>query len=182
MAVSAGVLLIIARGNAEGDQAAAEPAADKAENETEDPSQGALILTHLGHAGMTAVLASHSDWVVWPMAFGEGTAIVAAIDDDCCRGGGLLHHHRLSWLLHHWLTWLLHHHGLSGLHHHGLSGLLHHGLTGHNWLTSCWINGLTLEKLLLISCILWFLIHLCSFSFPIFFLEIIINTNNTTSY
>ena len=52
VAVSALMLLIVASGDAERDQAATEPAAYEAEHEAEDPSESAFIFVNCGHAGM----------------------------------------------------------------------------------------------------------------------------------
>ena len=94
------MLLIIAGGNAEGDQAAAEPASNEAEHETEDPAQGALLLVHVCHTGLIAVLARDSNRMVWP-----------AVDwvETC------FYHNHLSLRLYHHdsLPWSLHHHRLS---------------------------------------------------------------------
>ena len=114
--------MVVACGNAEGNHAASEPAANKAEDETEDPSECALLLNTMGHASVTAVLARHGNGMVWPVVHWERAP---GSDDD----------HGLTWLLHHWLTGLLHHglagHWLTWLLHHWLAGLLHHCW---NWL------------------------------------------------
>ena len=57
VAVSACVLLIVDSGNAEGDEAASDPAADEAKNEAEDPGEGSLLFSHVGDTGVTAMLA-----------------------------------------------------------------------------------------------------------------------------
>ena len=53
-AVCATVLLIVAGRDAEGDQAAAEPAAYETEHEAEDPAQCSFLLVHVCHAGLSA--------------------------------------------------------------------------------------------------------------------------------
>ena len=140
VAVCAGVLMIVACGNAEGDHAASEPAANKAEDETKDPSQCALLLNAMGHASVAAVLARHGDGMVRPVVHWERTT---RSDDDGRLTTGRDHHrllhHGLTRLLHHWLAWLLHHR-LAWLLHHWLAWLLHHWLAGllHHWLLLHW--------------------------------------------
>ena len=127
MAVGASVLLVVARGDAERNKAAAEPASNKAENEAKDPGKGALLLIHVSHAGVAAVLALDRHWMVWPVARWVGTTVRALIDHDnllACHG-----------LLHHGLTWGRgHHYRLARCHcHRLLTGSilrLSHGLRG----------------------------------------------------
>ena len=96
------VLLIVAGRDAEGDQAAAEPAANEAEHEAEDPAQSALLLVHVCHAGLPAELAGDSNRMVWPVVDWELTSLT------------LNHNHLGTWLRHHdLLSWSLHHHWLS---------------------------------------------------------------------
>ena len=82
LAVSAGVLLVVAGGNAERNQAASEPAADEAENETEDPAERALLLGHVRHTGLSAVLALNCHGVVGPVVDGEGASAARHLGDD----------------------------------------------------------------------------------------------------
>ena len=138
VAVCAGVLMIVACGNAEGDHAASKPAANKAENETKDPSQSALLLNAMGHASVAAVLARHGDGMVRPVVHWERAT---RSDDDGRLTTGRDHHrlhHGLTRLLHHWLAWLLHHR-LAWLLHHWLAGLLHHWLLLHWHALSHWL-------------------------------------------
>ena len=153
--MGAGVLLIVARGDAEWDQAATEPAADEAKNQAEDPGKSALVFGHVGDTSVTAMLALDGHWVVWPVARRVCAAgeVHATADHNhrCChhRLTWLHHrllHHRLTWLLHHGLTWLLHH-GLTWLLHHGLTWLLHHGGSGGHGLLH---HGLLTNKRLLL--------------------------------
>ena len=96
------VLLIVAGRDAEGDLAAAEPAANEAEHEAEDPAQSALLLVHVCHAGLPAELAGDSNRMVWPVVDWELTSLT------------LNHNHLGTWLRHHdLLSWSLHHHWLS---------------------------------------------------------------------
>ena len=131
VAVSASVSMVVACGNAEWNQAASENAANKAEYETKDPSQCALLLHAVGHTVVAAELACHRNWMIRPVINWERTHLA---DDDGRLTTGC-NHNRLTWLLHHWLTGLLHHR-LTGLLHHRLTGLLHHRLAGllHHWL------------------------------------------------
>ena len=122
------VLLIVASGDAEGDEAASKPAANEAENETQDPGKGALVLIDVSHADLAAVLASDGDGVVWPV-----TSWVHRLD-----GGGGDHHDWLSRLL-------LLHHGLTG---NGLSvGLLRSVLllSGHGGVAGLRLSHLRLS-------------------------------------
>ena len=118
MTMGASVLLIVASWDAEGDQAAAEPASDEAENQAKDPSESTLLLIHVSHAGVTAMLALNSDGVVWPMARWIRTSHVSLLIDDNNLGAWLLHHHGLTGLCHHWLSW-------SGLTHGSILWLAH---------------------------------------------------------
>ena len=86
------MLLIIARRDAERDTLAAKPAANKAENKTQDPSQGALILMHVSMSCMSAELTSDRHWVVRPMVLRVG-AVSGVLDDNYMLGGVV-----------HWLT------------------------------------------------------------------------------
>ena len=95
----AAVLLIVAGRDAEWDQAAAEPAANEAEHEAEDPAQGALLLVHVCHAGLPAELASDSNRMVWPVVDWELTNLTLNHNH---LGTRLRNHDRLSW--HHWLS------------------------------------------------------------------------------
>ena len=142
LAVSAGVLLVVAGGNAERNQAAAEPAADEAENEAKDPAECALLLRHLRHAGLAAVLALHCYGMVGPVVDGVRASATRHLGDD--HSLGLLVDHGLSW---HGLSW----HGLSS------HWLTWHGLSSH-WLT--W-HGLC-NKRLLFRCDSSFILHCCS--------------------
>ena len=155
LAVSASVFLIIAGGNTEWNQAAAQPAADKAQNEAKDPTKSAFLLSDVSHACLSAMLALNSHWVVWPMVNWESTRTTwHLLDDDCLLR---LSRHGLSW---HGLSW----HGLTL---HGLTrhGLLHHGLLLHHWLTGhrlLLIGGLTLcDKGLLFR---YFAVHFLAFA------------------
>ena len=180
--------MVVACGNAEGNHAASEPAADKAEDETKDPSECALLLNTMGHTGVTAVLARHGNRMVRPVVHWE-----RAPRGDHDHGLTWLLHHWLTGLLHHWLTWLLHH-WLAGLLHHWLAGLLHHWLTWllHHWLAGllhhllswllhwhalrhgllhhdrlacCCIHGLALWQKILLLWVDLFLVHLLFFNF-----------------
>ena len=117
------MFLIVACGDAKGDQAAAEPAANEAKHEAEDPAQSALLLIHVSHTRVATMLALDSDWVVWPVAWWVSSAVmfIGSNNHNLLTG---LHHHGLTWLHHHGLTWLLHH-GLTWLHHHGLTWRSH---------------------------------------------------------
>ena len=115
VAVGAGVLLVIAGGDAEWNQAAAEPASDETKNEAEDPAKSAFLLIHVSHASVTAVLALDCDWMVWPVARRICTATLGtALDNDNLS----------TWLSHHWLAW-------NGL---GSVLWLSHGLRSVLWL------------------------------------------------
>ena len=127
MAVSASVLLVVARRNAEGDQAAAEPAANEAENEAEDPAESALLLVHVRHTRVSAVLALHRHRMVRPVARRVGAAHLRTTLDHYHLGTGLASH----WLLcHHWLTWGHHRLALGSV----LRLTLSHRLRGVLWL------------------------------------------------
>ena len=173
--------MVVACGNAEGNHAASEPAANKAEDETEDPSECALLLNTMGHTSVTAVLARHGNGMVRPVVHWERAP--GSSDDN--HGLTWLLHHGLAGLLHHWLAWLLHH-WLAGLLHHWLTWLLHHWLAGllHHWLTwlhwhalrhwllhwhdglaCCWIHGLALWQKILLLWVHLFLIHLLFLTF-----------------
>ena len=125
LAVGASVLLIVACGDAERNQAAAEPAANEAEYKAKDPTKGTFVLSHVCHASLSAVLALNSHGMVWPVIDRERTSMLTCCYDHSCLR-----------LLHHGLT-------RHGLLHHGLTGLTGHRLTGHR-LTSHW---LTLHRL-----------------------------------
>ena len=134
MAVSASVLLIVARGDAEWDQAAAEPAANEAENEAEDPAKRALLLVHVRHTGVSAVLALHGHGMVGPVARWVGAAHLRTTLNNYNLSTGLSSH----WLAlgHHWLTWGHHHRlGLWSV----LRLALSHGLRGVLWLLDQWL-------------------------------------------
>ena len=167
--------MVVASGNAEGDHAASEPAANKAEDETQNPRQCALLLHTMGHASVIAELARNGNGMVWPVIDRERThltsdddgRLAAGRDHHRCRlhhGLTWLHHHGLTWLLHHGLTWLLHHWLTIWLHHHWLTGLLHHGLTWllhHDRLACCCVHGLALRQKILLLWVRWFLaVHL----------------------
>ena len=98
------VLLIVEGRHAEGDQAASnEPAANEVEDETKDLVQGALLLVHVCHAGVSTELAGDSNMIVRPVVDWGLTSLT-------------LHHNRLGTLR------LRHHERLSrSLHHHWLS-------------------------------------------------------------
>ena len=113
-AMSAKVFLIVASWDAERNEAAAEPATDKAKNETENPGESSLVLSNACHAGVLTELASDRHGVVRPVASGIGTSDVRNND--------------MSLWLHHHLGLLLH----AGLH------LLLHGLLIHHGLTLSW--------------------------------------------
>ena len=120
------MLLIVASRDAEGDQAAAQPAADEAKHEAEDPAQGTLLLVHVCHTGVSAELALDCNRVVWPVVNWIWPSILNYNHLSTLR---LSHHDRLSWSLrHHRLShgsilWLAH--LLRGVH--GLL-LVEHGL------------------------------------------------------
>ena len=57
VAMLAAVLVIVASGNAEWDEAASEPAAEKGEYNAEDPGKGTLWLIDGGDTGLAAELA-----------------------------------------------------------------------------------------------------------------------------
>ena len=57
VAMLAAVLVIVASGNAEWDEAASEPAAEKGEDDAEDPGEGTLGLVQGGDALLAAELA-----------------------------------------------------------------------------------------------------------------------------
>ena len=60
VAACAGVSLAVERRDAEGDQAASKPAADKAKDDTKDPGHSALLLSgDLSHRVGATVLALH---------------------------------------------------------------------------------------------------------------------------
>ena len=142
VAVSALVLLVIASRDAEGDEAAAEPAANETQHEAEDPGEGALLLINMGHGLFLAVHALNVHRHLGPVTLGVRTVWQAASDDH----DGLLHH-RL--LLHHGLLLhlLLLHHGLL-LHLLLLHGLLLHLLLLHKRLL---LNGHTRSHILWVS-------------------------------
>ena len=94
------MLLIVTSRDAEGNQAAAEPATDEAKHEAEDPAERALLLINVGHASVAAVLALDSDGVIWPVARRVGASVSLHHDDG-------LRHHRLAWC-HHGLAWCRH--------------------------------------------------------------------------
>ena len=76
MAVSACVFLVIAWGHTEWNEAATEPAADEAENQAEDPSKCALLLIHVSHTDVVAMLACHCNRMVWPVARWVSSTVV----------------------------------------------------------------------------------------------------------
>ena len=84
LAVRAGVLLVVAGGNAERNQTASEPAADEAENETEDPAECALLFRHLRHAGLSTMLALYCHRMVGPVVDGERASATRHLGDDHC--------------------------------------------------------------------------------------------------
>ena len=131
MAVAALVLLIVAHRHAEGDEAAAEPASNEAEDETEDPGEGALLLIDVCHAVLLAVLACDGHRVVWPV-----TGWVSTHDR-------LLHHD--DWL----------HDGLAG-NRSGLLGRILHLLSGLGSVAGCRLlhHGLLLHHRLLMHLLL----------------------------
>ena len=88
-AVGAGVVLVVEGGDAEGDAAAAEPAANEAEHEAKDPGEGALVLLHVGHASVVAELAGNHGGLVGPLAEGE-SALLAGDYHDLGGGGDRL--------------------------------------------------------------------------------------------
>ena len=135
LAVCAGVFLIVASADAEGNEAASEPASNKAENQTQDPGECALSLVDVSHSCVLTVMACGNNRVVGPVACWIGTVMLFHIlhNNHLLRLAG--HHHGLTWRHHDGLTWC-HHHGLARLLHHGLARLLHHRLSlGHHGLT-----------------------------------------------
>ena len=99
------MLLIVAGGNAERNKAAAEPAAYEAENEAKYPAKGALFLIHMSHASVSAVLALHSDGMIWPVARRVGSTLMSAGNHDDLGTDRLSDHHGLSRSLsHYWLS------------------------------------------------------------------------------
>ena len=148
------MLLIIAGGDAEWNQAAAEPASDETKNEAEDPAKSAFLLIHMSHASVTAVLALDCNWMVWPVARGICTATVGtALNNDNLSTG----------LSHHWLAW----NRLGSVLWHTLS----HGLRSILWLLLC-------DKRLLFGLTCSYTVIYClahtAFVFYLFFLIIII--------
>ena len=106
VAVAALVFLVVAHRHAEGNEAASQPAAHQAQNETQDPGKGALLLINVCHAGLLAVLASDGNGVIGPVTRGVHRHIGLSNHQDRL-------HHGLSRSGLHW--WLLHHGLLHGL-------------------------------------------------------------------
>ena len=87
------MLVILAGGHAEGDEAASKVASNAAENETEDPSEHGCATIALGNAVLATVGAGDLDGLFGPLAWNEGRRL---------GDGGSDHHHRLLHL--HWLA------------------------------------------------------------------------------
>ena len=145
------VLLVVACWDAEGNEATAKEASNKAEDQTEDPGKRTFFLVQVSHTCVFAMLALHSNWVFWPVARWVCTTVMRVLIyyDDLLLWHGL--HYGLTRLYHHdGLTWLLG--GVLRLSH-----WLSHGLRSVHWL---------LNQRLLLGCDCaygcvsnWFTIH-----------------------
>ena len=145
MAVSALVGLVVARWNAEWDQAASEPATNKTEYQAEDPGKCSFLLVKVSHAGMSAVLARDGARMVRPVRHCVRTGVVMIYNQDL-----------LARLHYHWL--LLAH--LRLLHRLGV-WLGHRGLARHLLAWGCHdrlgvgLLGVGLLDVGLLGCVLW---------------------------
>ncbi len=119
------VILIIARIDTEGNQAAPKDAAHEAKNQTEDPSQSTRLLFDLCHACVPTELAGYLDGVLGPATRGVRARLHSSHCDDlsvrlvhhslCCVHNRCCLVHTGNRLARHGLA--LH---LSILHHHDL--------------------------------------------------------------
>ena len=110
LAVSAGVHLVVASWDTEGDAAAAQPQADQAHDQEKNPSECALCLVDVSHAEVATELTLDRDWVVRPVAVWVSSNYLLLDDNLLLLGLITLRH--TSWhglLLHHLLLahWLL---------------------------------------------------------------------------
>ena len=98
VAVRASVLLIIASRNAEGNTAATKPQTSDEADEEDDPAKTSSRLMNNSHAGLSALVASNLNGVIWEVWIVRSWSSYSGVLD-------VDHWLRLS-SLHHWLTWL----------------------------------------------------------------------------
>ena len=96
--------MIVALFDTEWNEAAAQPEAKNAYEDTQDPRKTTLALYHLRHAAKTAMVAVNNDWVGGPLIFAE--SFLTLLLNTCER---LHHEHLLLRLLNHLLTRLMLH-------------------------------------------------------------------------
>ena len=167
VAMAASMFLIVASWNTEWDATAAEPkTADKA-NEEENPGKGTSGLVDVSDSNFATVIASHLDWMVWPVMWITSGATCCGRSCDICdwlrlwRHRILLRrrlHSRLSilllWLLGHLILWLIWRHHLL---------LLHWNLRLHLvciWIRCVGLNWCTICSIVLHERCLFTFVHL----------------------
>ena len=130
------VLLIIACRDAEGNNAAADPASKEAEYAAKDPGKSSLHVLRVGHAGVVAELARHNYGVVGPVVWWVCTGKSSVENRHSLHGLSL---HGLT-SVHYWLLGSilrLSLHGLGSIYWLlGLLLLLEHWLGFHDGLAS----------------------------------------------
>ena len=102
VAVTTFVFLVVARGDTEGNQTAAEYATNETEHKAQNPCEGALHLIHMRETVVSTKLTSYSNGMVRPVGVRVGASMEFLFNNDILLLN--LMHHRLTWDHHHLLT------------------------------------------------------------------------------